>query len=289
MRVLITGGGGQLATRLVLTRPESVEAIALSRADLDIVDARNVTLALREIRPDIVVNTAAYTGVDRAESDAVSAEAINATGPANLARIADQSGIRLIHISTDFVFDGSSGSAYQPGDPTNPVNEYGRSKVMGEASVRGIMGNAALILRTAWLYSAHGKGFLATMLRLMRERGEVSVVCDQIGTPTSVNTLAQALWRAVAIPSFGGTHHFTDAGVASWYDFAMAISEEAKHLRLVDDSVVVKPIRTDQYPTPARRPACSVLDKTSTVEGLGISLQHWQAALRDEMSTLGNV
>jgi dTDP-4-dehydrorhamnose reductase len=289
MKVLITGGGGQLAARLLLTKPKNIEAIAFSREELDITDARGVTKTLLEVRPDTVINTAAYTAVDRAESDVIAAEAANATGPANLAHAAAQGGMRLIHLSTDFVFDGSLGSAYQPAHATNPVNEYGRTKAIGETSVRGVMQGTALILRTAWLYSAHGKGFLTTMLRLMQERGEVSVVCDQIGTPTCVNTLALTLWRAVAVPSFRGTHHFTDAGVASWYDFAVAIAEEASHLRLFDHSVVVKPIRTDQYPTPAARPACSVLDKTSTVEGLGIRPQHWRSALRDEISRLANV
>lgn len=289
MKVLITGGGGQLAARLILTRPEGIEAIALGRTELDVADARSVTNTLLALQPDTVINTAAYTAVDRAESDVVAAAATNASGPANLAHAAMQAGIRLIHVSTDFVFDGVRGSAHLPGDPTRPVNEYGRSKALGEVGVRTVMQDAALILRTAWLYSAHGKGFLTTMLRLMRERGEVSVVCDQVGTPTSVDTLAHALWRAVAVPSFGGTHHFTDAGVASWYDLAVAISEEASQLRLIDRSVVVKPIRTDQYPTPASRPACSLLDKTSTVDGLGISLKHWRSALRDEMSRLANV
>lgn len=288
MKVLVTGGGGQLATRLMALQPNGLDAVALPHTELDISDPQSVIAAFDRLQPAIAINAAAYTNVDRAEADQQTAHAANAAGSRNLALAAAQRGIRLIHVSTDFVFDGAASAPYKPQHPVNPLGEYGRSKALGEAQVREALGEAALIIRTAWLYSAHGLNFLRTMLRLMRERGEVSVVADQVGTPTSVDSLAVALWRAVATPGFRGTHHFTDAGVASWYDFAVAIAEEANALGLIQRPVVVRPIRTDQYPTAARRPAYSVLDSSSTVAALGLEPRHWRAPLRDELRKIEN-
>jgi dTDP-4-dehydrorhamnose reductase len=288
MKVLVTGGGGQLASRLMALRPKGIDTVSLSHNELDIADQQSVITALDRLQPTIAINTAAYTNVDRAEAEQKAAHATNAAGSRHLALAAAQRGIRLIHVSTDFVFDGAESSPYKPEHPVNPLGEYGRSKALGEAQVREALGDAALIIRTAWLYSAQGRNFLRTMLRLMRERGEVAVVADQIGTPTSVDSLATALWRAVATPEFRGTHHFTDAGVASWYDFAVAIAEEAGALGLVQGPVVVRPIRTEQYPTAARRPAYSVLDSSSTEAALGLKRRHWRAPLRDELRKIEN-
>lgn len=283
MKVLVTGGGGQLAARLMALRPIGLETISLSHNEFDISDPQSVITALDRLQPTIAINTAAYTNVDRAEAEPQTAHAANAVGSRHLALAAARRGIRLIHVSTDFVFDGAASSPYKPEHPVNPLGEYGRSKAMGEAEVREALGETGLIIRTAWLYSAQGHSFLRTMLRLMRERGEVAVVADQVGTPTSVDSLAVALWRAVATPGFRGTHHFTDAGIASWYDFAVAIAEEASALGLLQRPVVVRPIRTEQYPTAARRPAYSVLDSSSTVAALGLEPRHWRAPLRDEL------
>ena len=292
MKVLVTGAGGQLATRLMALRPNDFDAVTLSHAELDIADQQSVAAALDRLQPAILINAAACTDVDRAETDRGMARLANATGPRHLAIAAAQRGMRLIHVSTDFVFDGAASSPYKPWHPVNPLSEYGRSKARGEAAVREALGEAALILRTAWLYSAQGKNFLGTMLRLMREPGEVAVVTDQIGTPTSADSLAAALWRAVAVPGFSGTHHYTDGGVASRYDFAVAIAEEASALGLLEGPVRVRPIRTGQYPTTAHRPAYSVLDNSSTVAALGLELglepRHWRAALRDEMRMISH-
>jgi len=283
VKVLVTGGGGQLADRLVTTRPDRATVTAPTIADLDISDPSSIAQYLGQTGPDVILNAAAYTAVDSAESDSEAALSANALGPRNLALASAARGIRLIHVSTDYVFDGNHSRPYLPEDPTCPASEYGRGKALGEAYLREVLGDAALIVRTSWLYSAGGRSFLGTMLRLMRERTEVRVVADQIGTPTSVESLARMLWRAALTPEFSGTHHFTDAGVASWYDFAIAIAEEASALELLASCPRVIPIRTDEYPTAARRPPYSVLDKSSTVQRLGVELRHWRCALRDEL------
>ena len=283
MKVLVTGGGGQLASRLVATTPGSVTVFAPTRAELDISDRPSVDSFVERTGIEAIINAAAYTAVDRAETENDAAMAANALGPRNLALAAAARGAHLLHVSSDFVFDGSNSRPYLPEADTCPVSMYGRSKALGEVYVREALGNTALILRTSWVYSATGRSFLGTMLRLMRERGAVAVVADQTGSPTSVESLSLALWKAVLTPGFAGTHHFSDAGVASWYDFAVAIAEEAIAASLLTRRPTVTPIRTDEYPTAARRPAYSVLDKSSTVQLLGIELLHWRCALRDEI------
>jgi dTDP-4-dehydrorhamnose reductase len=218
--------------------------------------------------------------VDRAETEAVQARATNAAGPANLARAAAASGSRLIHLSTDFVFDGKSAAPYRPEDPTNPLNVYGVTKRDGEVAVREILPARSVVLRTAWVYDATGRNFLLTMLRLMRDRGSVRVVADQFGTPTAAHSLAAAIWTAVARPEIAGIHHWTDSGVASWYDFAVAIAEEAAVAGRAATTAEVIPIGSSEYPTPAKRPGFSVLDKTVTIAALGITPAHWRQALR---------
>jgi dTDP-4-dehydrorhamnose reductase len=278
LKALVAGAGGQLATELVAFRPIGWTVEAISEADLDIRDAAAVAAAVARSKPDVILNAAAYTAVDRAETDADTAWAVNRDGAANLARAAASVGARMAHVSTDFVFDGEAGRAYRPDDATAPLGVYGASKLAGEIAVMEAAPNA-LILRTAWVYSPHGGNFLKTMLRLMRERGEVRVVADQVGTPTSAATLAEALWGLV-LADAAGTHHYTDAGVASWYDFAQAIGEDAHAIGLLPAAPRVLPINTADYPTPARRPAFSVLDKTSTWKILGRPSPHWRAALR---------
>lgn len=286
MRALILGAGGQLGLELAEAVPVGWELRTLSRAMLDITDEAAVHRALREAGPDVVFNAAAYTAVDRAEAEPAAANAVNALGAGNVAAAARALGARLLHVSTDFVFDGEASRPYAPGAHANPLGVYGRTKLAGEVAVAERGDAGALIVRTAWVYSRHGANFVKTMLRLMATRDSVGVVDDQVGTPTWAGGLARALWAAAARPDVAGVLHWTDAGVASWYDFAVAIRDEAAAAGRLTSTPDVRPIRTEDYPTPARRPAYSVLDKTSTWAALGVTPVHWRSALRQMLLTL---
>jgi len=281
MKILLTGKNGQLAQEMQKSRPAHIELVALDRQDLDISNSEQVMQAIAEHKPAAVINAAAYTAVDKAESERESVYAVNATGPENLAAACKEFDVRLIHISTDFVFDGQSSTPYHEQDAVRPLGVYGESKAAGEAAIQALLPQA-VILRTAWVYSAHGANFANTMLRLMNERDQLGVVADQIGTPTSTRTLAEAIYALIEKPEAACIYHCTDAGAASWYDFAVAIYEEGKEVGLlpVEKQVQIKPIGTSDYPTPAARPAYSVLDKSRLVNELGIELQHWRKALR---------
>ena len=283
MKILITGGNGQVGKALVATAPHGWDIAVVGRDAVDIADFDAARAAIDAAIPDILINAAAYTAVDRAENDADSADRINGAAVANLADACAARGVRLVHYSTDFIFDGLSSRPYSPDDRPAPLSVYGRSKLAGETAAAAIPAN--LILRTSWVYSAGGASFLGTMLRLMAERDEVRVVADQVGTPTHALSLARATWRLVE-KNVRGVHHFTDAGVASWYDFAVAIAEEARAVGLLDRDVPVIPIPAVDYPTPARRPAFSVLDKTSCWKLLGAPSRHWRAELRDALASL---
>lgn len=281
MKVLITGAGGQAASELRKTAPPRFELHCLTRQQLDIADQVAVNQTVTTIEPALIINAAAYTAVDQAEAEAKLAHAVNATGAGNLARAAVACKARLLHISTDFVFAGDQAIPYHPNAPTGPLNIYGQSKLAGEMEVRGASNGQALIIRTGWLYGAQGHNFVKTMLRLLTERPELGIVCDQIGTPTWARTLAQALWAAAERPELRGIYHWSDAGVASWYDFAVAIREEGEQLGLLaPTSAAVNPINSAAYPTPARRPPYSVLDKTASWQGLGLPPRHWRVCLR---------
>jgi dTDP-4-dehydrorhamnose reductase len=287
MKVLITGARGQVGQAVGKAAPAHAELIALAHADLDIGDAGAVEDQVSAAKPDVIVNAAAYTAVDRAENEPDAARRVNAEGPANLARAAAAIGARLIHLSTDFVFDGAASRPYQPGDPTNPLNVYGVTKLAGETAVRTAL-PAAVILRTAWVYDAKNRNFLLTMLRLMRERGTVRVVADQFGTPTAAHSIAEAIWEIIARPAITGVQHWTDTGVASWFDFAVAIAEEAAAAGMGDAPASVIPIGTVDFPTPATRPRFSVLDKTATYAALELTPRHWRQNLRQVIGEIPN-
>ncbi len=255
MKILITGANGQLGWELQRTGPDGWEILALNRAELDITDSAAVASAFQKHQPDLVINTAAYTAVDKAESEKDKAYNVNATGAANIARAAEDFQARLIHISTDFVFDGTKSRPYLPGDKPNPINVYGSSKLQGEQAVLNETKDKALILRTGWVYSSHGSNFVKTMLKLLAERDEIRVVADQVGTPTWAGDLAKAIYQFATIPDAHGIYHWTDAGDASWYDFAVAIQEEAHELGLLHHLIPIIPIRTEDYPTAAKRPS----------------------------------
>lgn len=284
-RVIVIGASGQLGQELVRSATSAVDCIALSRAQLDIGDGDALASRLAELEPQLVINAAAYTAVDAAESNPEAARRANSEGPAYLARACAQLDTRLIHVSTDFVFDGESAHPYLPDAPTNPLGEYGRSKLAGELAVREAL-PSALIMRTGWVYSSYGNNFVKTMLRLMAERDELAVVADQVGTPTWARGLAEALWAAATLPQLSGCYHWSDAGVCSWYDFAVAICEEACTLGLLSRPVKIRPIPAAEYPTPARRPAYSVLDKSSSWRDLEREGVHWRQQLRGMLMDL---
>jgi len=280
MKVVITGADGQVGWELQQTLPADVKIKALGRSDLDITDRSAVTSVIAGLHPDLVINAAAYTAVDKAEKETVKAYSVNADGAANIARAVEEYSTRLIHLSTDFVFDGSQSKPYLPGDLPNPAGAYGASKLRGERAVMAATKDRAVILRTAWVYSVHGSNFVKTMLRLMAERDELKIVADQVGSPTWAKELAKAIWLIADNTDMHGTYHWTDDGTASWYDFAMAIQEEAHALGLLQKMIPVKPIKTEEYPTPAKRPQYSVLDKTSTCTALGYTPPHWRESLK---------
>jgi dTDP-4-dehydrorhamnose reductase len=277
MRVLVLGGG-QIAQAVGAAVPAEHEVAIRKHADLDIIDPSALARALAEVRPDWVVNAAAYTAVDLAEDDAARAIAVNDTAVASIAGAAARQGSRLLHLSTDFVFDGESKRAYLPSDRTNPLSVYGASKLAGEAHVAA--SGAGIVLRTSWVYAASGKNFVLTMLRLMREKEQISVVSDQIGAPTWAASAAAAIWGLIDVAAAPGIYHWTDLGVASWYDFAVAIQDEALARGLLSRAVPILPIHSSEYPTRAQRPAFSVLDSALTRSLIRAPARHWRHNLR---------
>lgn len=285
MKALIIGGNGQLGHELMRTCPEKIVAHAIDIPEIDITAPQSIDTAFRAYSPEVVINAAAYTDVDGAEAAVDAAHGVNHTGAGNLAKKCRETGKRLIHVSTDFVFDGSAHRPYTPDDAPNPISVYGESKFLGEEAVRRELGDEALIVRTAWLYSGHGNNFVKTMLRLMGERDRLTVVADQVGTPTWARGLARALWEAVG-KGLTGCHHWTDAGAASWYDFSVAVQEEGIAAGLLERKIPIVPIPSRAFPTPAKRPFYSILDKARIWDALGVDPVHWRVRLREMLKEL---
>jgi dTDP-4-dehydrorhamnose reductase len=289
VKALVTGAAGQIGQALLQAAPAHVELAALTRSELDISDAAAVRSAVGAFAPDVILNAAAFTAVDRAESEPERASSVNTAGPRYLAEAAGAlPACRLVHLSTDYVFDGRSTRSYLPDDATGPLGVYGASKLAGEQAARQVLGARCLIVRTAWVYAGSGGNFLLTMLRLMRERGAVRVVADQIGTPSAAGPLAELLWRLAGLSTerASGLLHWTDAGVASWYDFAVAIAEEGAAAGLLPPGVEVSPITTAEYPTQAARPAFSLLDSRRTWEIANLRPRHWRVRLRETLARM---
>ncbi|WP_278382579.1 dTDP-4-dehydrorhamnose reductase [Pseudoalteromonas distincta] len=295
MKILVTGKNGQLGSELQKTCPSNVELICFGSKELDISNAEQVNELLITYSPDIVINAAAYTAVDKAETDSDTAYAVNKFGAANLANTCKHINARLIHISTDFVFDGTSTMPYTASDATNPLGVYGASKLAGEQAINEILGSQATIVRTAWVYSFFGNNFVKTMLRLMAEKEQLGIVGDQVGTPTWAAGLANMLWALVAKASSeqvlntentATILNWTDAGVASWYDFAVAIQELAIEQGLLTKSIPISAIPAASYPTPAKRPAFSVLNKAQAEEISGVKTVHWRTQLKEMLTEL---
>ena len=277
--ILIIGSTGQLGRELQQILPQG-DAIALGRSQIDLTQPDNLRDTIAEIQPQLIINAAAYTAVDKAESEPELAKAINATAPGIIAETAQKLGTYLIHISTDYVFDGKQSHPYRETDKTNPIGIYGQTKLAGEQAIRLNCENH-LILRTAWVYGSYGKSnFVKTMLKLGSQREEIRVVADQIGSPTWARDLAQAIATIIPQTPHAGTYHYTNSGVASWYDFAQAIFEEASTMEYPLKIRQVIPITTTDYPTPAQRPAYSVLACEKISKLLPTIPTHWRQALR---------
>jgi dTDP-4-dehydrorhamnose reductase len=287
MKALITGGGGQLGRALTATAPAEASVRSLGRAELDIADRSALERVVRDLEPALIINAAGFTRVDDAEKEAAAAERANATGPAVLAALGARSGAWLVQVSTDYVFDGEQCRPYATDARTNPLSVYGRTKLAGELAVRGELPARSTIVRTSWVYSAAGRNFLTTMLRLMKERPQLRVVSDQIGAPTATSGLARTIW-ALAQRQAAGLYHWCDSGVASWYDFAVAIAEEARGVGVLSTSPTILPISSAEYPTAARRPPFSLLDKRETERVLGVTAPHWRCALRETLRELAS-
>jgi dTDP-4-dehydrorhamnose reductase len=286
LKVLVLGGGGQVASAVRASAGAHRELTVRSRSELDIGDAAAVAQELSRSGAQWLINAAAYTAVDLAEDQGAQAFAVNDAAVGILAQACAMANCRLLHISTDFVFDGQSNRAYLPADATNPLSVYGASKLGGER--QALRAGGSVVLRPARVSASTGRNFVLTMLRLMREKEQLGVVCDQIGTPSWAPGIAQAIWGLLDAEAAAGIYHWTDLGVASWYDFAVAIQEEALARGLLKHAIPIAPILSAQYPTRAKRPAFSVLDSSATRALIDVPARHWRINLRtmlDELRT----
>ncbi len=289
--IVVTGGTGQLGLTLQALWPHSAlaasyELLAFSSSELDITSADSISNALANTDVAAIVNAAAYTAVDAAEADSEQAHLINAAGATNLATWSAEHNVRLLHVSTDFVFNGKADSPYGPDSPVEPLGVYGTSKLAGERAIARIWPQRSLVLRTSWLYSPYKNNFVKTMLRLMAERDALNVVSDQIGSPTSTQSLAQVIFAALASDVEQGIYHWSDGAQISWYDFAVAIQEEGLAQGLLTKPITINPIPTSEYPTPATRPAYSVMDTLATQRDFACPAQSWRDELRNVIAQL---
>ena len=287
MKILVTGAAGQLGRAMTRTAPalNGVEVVAATHADLDLLDAGAVRRFVTGGGFTHIVNCAGYTVVDRAETEKQACTAANIEGPANLASAADEAGARLVHVSTDYVFDGRSHRPYAEGDKPAPLQHYGATKRRGETRVLAACPEA-IIVRTQWLYGLGGPNFVETMLRLSDQRGhagEIAVVADQVGSPTCADDLARALWAIVTARQWvPGIYHYSNEGAATWYDLAVAV------MRMAGRSTQIIPIPTEEYPTPAARPAYALLDKRRIRATYGVETPHWADSLARYMAQRDN-
>jgi dTDP-4-dehydrorhamnose reductase len=287
MNIVVIGKSGQLAFELSRELENSAHQVTfLGRDDIDITSSESIDATLASLSVDVLINASAYTAVDKAEEDTEACNAINTLAVKNLATFCKASGAFMVHVSTDYVFNGHKGSPYLTDDPIEPQGAYGKSKAAGEKALLEILPEASCLIRTAWVYSSHGNNFVKTMLRLMADKPQLTVIDDQIGTPTWAKGLAEACVSA-AVNKISGVYHWTDEGVASWYDFALAIQELGVEKGLLDKSIPVLPIPSSQYPTPAKRPHYSVLDKQTAREAFAAcEPNHWRKQLASMLDEL---
>ena len=289
MTILVFGSSGQLAQSLRDTKqdkePFFVDRNICNLADLDQVDA-----ILARQKPSLIINAAAYTAVDKAEEESGLAHLVNEASVRRMAAYTHANNAQLIHLSTDFVFDGTNLSPYLPEDATSPLGKYGESKLAGELAALEEAPESTMIIRTAWVYSEHGGNFVKTMLRLMKEKDKLDVVADQRGSPTYAKRLAEVIWEIVERDLFtAGIYHWTDEGRITWYDFARSIQEEALETGQLAKAIPINPITTDDYPTPAARPSYSVLDNVKLTKLLGIEPSPWRQNLKLMLSRLSRL
>ena len=283
-KILLTGITGQVGQELQQTLSTIGEVIGVDRTSIDLTQPEQIHTSIERIKPNLIVNAAAYTAVDKAESESDLAMAINATAPKAIAIAAQNIGAKVLHISTDYVFNGENHTPYLETDSTDPLGVYGKSKLLGEIGVRDNC-DRAIILRTAWVYGSRGHGnFVKTMLRLGKERTELKVVADQVGSPTwsydIATAIAQLLSKSLKDPGIKGIYHFTNSGVASWYDLAVATFAEAKQLGFPLKIERVIPITTAEFPTPTQRPAYSVLSKAKITDAVRVDPPYWRNSLQ---------
>lgn len=275
--IVIIGKNGQLA-RKCAELLDNKQSISLGRNEIDL-SSNKAYLILDQIKPTAIINTSAYTAVDKAENEREIALSLNYKAVEFLSHYCKVNNIHFVHVSTDYVFKGDKGSPYLPDDNYEPVNVYGETKMLGEKAILTNNTNNSCILRTSWVYSEFGSNFVASMLKLMEEKDQLGIICDQIGSPTSVDTLARTCILS-AQSELKGVHHVTDEGVASWYDFAKCIQSIAFEHGLISRKIPINPIGTNEYPTPAKRPHYSVLSKQSLKDRLpSLQLPYWQDAL----------
>lgn len=289
INIILCGAGGQLGKALQDLWPSSQLAeqftfSALSHEDLDISSASAIEEKLSRLDANIIINAAAYTAVDQAETDSVNAFAVNETAVAKLASWAAANQAWLIQISTDFVFDGAASSPYEPESETSPLGVYGASKRAGEVKVQQLLPNSGTIIRTSWLYSEYGNNFVKTMLRLLSERDELSVVNDQLGSATSSHSLAGVIFAMIrkaqsSDTQLAGLYHWSDGGSISWFDFARAIQQQGLQQGLLTKQIPIKAIASSEYPTAAKRPAYSVLDRSKTLADFDCPDLNWEQQL----------
>jgi dTDP-4-dehydrorhamnose reductase len=305
-KILLTGKNGQVGEELAHLLPQVGEVVALGRQDLDLSNSEDIRRTIRAVRPNLIVNAAAYTAVDQAEKEETAASEINSAAPAIMAEEAKKVGASLVHYSTDYVFDGLKGNPYVEDDPTGPISVYGTTKLVGEQAIRA-SGVPHLIFRTSWVYATRGRNFLLTILRLATQREELRIVRDQLGAPTWGREIADGTTKILSqlygsesgqgsLSNVSGTYHMTAAGMTNWHEFATAILEEASHAQktapwfaaatggkaLITRRVI--PITTQEFPTPARRPAYSVLANTRLIKTFGIQLPEWRTQLHRAFS-----
>ncbi|MCA6925191.1 dTDP-4-dehydrorhamnose reductase [Pectobacterium versatile] len=277
MKILLTGANGQLGRCFQDRLPDHWQIYSTDANELDITDLKQVEAAIVRYQPDAIVNAAAYTAVDKAETESVLVEKINVTGPHNLATVAHEKRIRLVHVSTDYVFDGNATTPYVESSPTNPLSVYGKTKLAGELAVIKAAPDS-IIVRTAWVFSEYGNNFVKTMLRLAKERDELSIVADQKGCPTYAGDLAQAIISLLEKNAESGIYHYCGDKEVNWYEFAKTIFEMAKQQSVIDKQPQLTAITTEQYPTPAYRPQYSSLS-CEKIARLAIEPSDWVDAL----------